>query len=79
MTETITQVLNELRIIKEKQTLTDEELESLKTTLDIMSNPETMKSIEISMKEIREGKYTKFTTFKDLLDEVDGLDDMGNK
>ena len=68
MAETITikKVYNELKKI-EKSMVTKKEIESLKDTIEIMGNPETIKQIADSMQDIKQGKVKEVYSVKDLL------------
>ena len=57
MTETITikQVFNELKKI-EKKMVTKKELEEFKDTIEIISNPSTMRQIADSEEDIKKGR-----------------------
>ena len=57
MAETITikKVYNELKKI-EKSMVTKKEIESLKDTIEIMGNPDTIRQIADSMQDIKQGK-----------------------
>lgn len=68
MAETITikKVYDELKKI-EKSMATKKEIESLKDTIEIMGNPETIKQISDSMQDIKQGKVKEIYSVKDLL------------
>ena len=71
MTETITikQVFDELKKI-EKKMVTKKELEAFKDTIEIMSNPSTMRQIADSEEEIAQGKTKVINSAEDLLSEL---------
>ena len=71
MTETITikQVFDELKKI-EKNMVTKEELEAFKDTIEIISNPETMRQIADSKEDIKQGKTKIVHSVSDLLSEA---------
>ena len=68
MAETITikKVYNELKKI-EKSMVTKKEIESLKDTIEIMGNPDTIRQIADSMQDIKQGKVKEVYSVKDLL------------
>jgi len=68
MTVTNQQVLDELKKI-ESQMATKEDISSLKTTIEIMSNPDTMKQIAESSRDIIEGRTKHIHSVKDMLNE----------
>ena len=62
--------LNELQeeIKKMRKTMvTKQELESWLETMAILSNPETMKQIEASERDVREGRFTEIDSIHELL------------
>ncbi len=63
----ITDVYEELKKI-ERNMVTKNELESLTNTIEILSNPETMKQLIGSAEDILKGKIKPVTSTKDLLD-----------
>ena len=63
------EIRDELKKI-EKNMVTKKDLEELKTTLEIMSNPETVKQIAESMRDIKAGRVSEVTSVKDMLREV---------
>ncbi len=68
MAHTIT--LNELQqeIKKMRKTMvTKQELESWLETMAILSNPETMKQLEASEQDVREGRFTEINSIHELL------------
>lgn len=71
MAEAITmeKVYDELKKI-EKDMVTKKEMESLVDTIEIISNPETMKQIAASMEDIKSGKEKEVDSVKDLLAEL---------
>ena len=71
MAETITikQVFDELKKI-EKNMVTKEELEAFKDTIEIISNPETMRQIADSEEDIKQGKTKIVHSVSDLLSEA---------
>ena len=68
MAETITikKVYNELKKI-EKSMVTKKEIESLKDTIEIMGNPDTIRQIADSMQDIKQGKVKEVNSVKDLV------------
>ena len=50
-----------------------EEYESMKETIEILSNPDLVKDIELARKEVREGKTI---SWEDLKKELDAEDDQ---
>ena len=68
MAETITikKVYNELKKI-EKSMATKKEIESLKDTIEIMGNPDTIRQIADSMQDIKQGKVKEVNSVKDLV------------
>ena len=65
----ITDVYEELKRI-EKNMVTKTDLESLTDTIEILSNPETMKQLLGSAEDIKRGKTKQITSAKDLLSEL---------
>ena len=65
----IQQVYDELKLI-EKKMVTKEEVEALVDTIDVFSNPETMRQIAESMDDIKRGKVKEVNSVKDLMDEL---------
>ena len=66
-TITVNDVFAELKKIEQKMA-TKEDIESLTYTIEIMSNPDTMRQIVDSMSDIQEGKEVH--SVKDMLDEM---------
>ena len=62
-------VYKELLEIK-KNMVSKEEIVSLVTTLEITHNPETMRQLENSEKDILSGRTKKIQSFKDILSEL---------
>jgi len=71
MSETILlkEVYEELKKIERKM-VTKKEIESLVETMEIMSNPDTIKQIVESMEDIKQGKVKEVSGVKDLLSEM---------
>lgn len=71
MAQTISmkRIYDELKKI-EKTMVTKAEIESLTETIEIMSNPETMKQIAESNKDIEQGRVKEINSAKDLLNEL---------
>ena len=65
----ITDVYEELKKI-ERNMVTKQELESLSATIEILSNPETMKQLTESAEDIRKGKVRQVASAHDLLSEL---------
>lgn len=65
----IKRIYDELKKI-EKMMATKQEIESLKDTIEIMSNFKTMKQIAGSMKDIEQGKFKEISSVKDLLSDM---------
>ena len=65
----IKNVYDELKRIEQKMA-TKEDVESLKETFDIITNPKTMRQIAASMVDIREGKEKEISSVQDMLDEM---------
>ena len=63
------EIRDELKKI-EKNMATKKDLEELKTTLEIMSNPETVKEIAESLRDIKAGRVSEVTSVKDMLREM---------
>ena len=72
MAETISlhSVYEELKQI-EKKMVTKKDLWSILETWEIMQNPETMKSIRESEKDICEGRVKEIRSFQDILDDLE--------
>ena len=68
-TITVNDVFAELKKIEQKMA-TKEDIESLTYTIEIMSNPDTMRQIVDSMSDIQEGKVKEVHSVKDMLDEM---------
>ena len=68
-TVTLEQVYDELKKI-EKKMITKEELDSLKDTMEILSNPDTMTQIAESTKDIHVGRVKEVHSVKDLISEL---------
>ena len=70
MTETITieKVFTELKKI-EKNMVTKKELETFKDTIEIISNPKTMRQIADSEEDIKQGRTKIIHSVSDLLSE----------
>lgn len=70
MTEAVSmkEVYEELKKI-ERNMATKTELESLADTIEILSNPETMKQLVGSAEDIRKGKVKQITSAQDLISE----------
>jgi len=66
---TIREVYKELKKMEEKM-VTREDLEALIDTVEIISNPKTMKALRKSDQDIKTGRVKKVTSVKDLLDEL---------
>ena len=66
-TITVNDVFAELKKIEQKMA-TKEDIESLTYTIEIMSNPDTMRQIVDSMSDIQEGKEVH--SVKGMLDEM---------
>ena len=64
----ITDVYEELKKI-ERNMVTKADIESLTETIEIMSNPETMKQLAMGAEDIRKGRVKQITSVKDLLSE----------
>ena len=71
MTEAISmeRVYEELKMI-ESRMATKEDLKALADTIEILSNPETMKQIAESDRDIKEGKVKEINSADDLLSEM---------
>ena len=71
MAETVSvkDVYEELKKIKQKMA-TKEDVESLIETIEIISNPETMRQIADSMDDIKHGRVKEITSVQDMLDEM---------
>lgn len=65
----ISDVYEELKKI-ERNMVTKNELESLTDTIEILSNPETMKQLAGSAEDIRKGRVKQIASTKDLLSEL---------
>lgn len=63
-------VYEELKKI-EKIMATKKDVDGLLETLEIMANPETMKQIRESEKDIKEGKVKEIRSVQDMLDEME--------
>ena len=71
MIKTITtQVLYKKLENIEKRMVTKQQLEALVETVEIMSNPKTMKTIEESENDIKEGRIKKAKSTKQMLTEL---------
>lgn len=66
MTVTMEKIYEELKRIEDNMA-TKRDLESLRDTIEILSNPNTMKQISESLKDIEIGKTKKVSSVKDLL------------
>ena len=64
----ITDVYEELKKI-ERNMVTKQELESLTDTIEVLSNPQTMKQLVGSTEDIHKGRVKQVTSTKDLLSE----------
>ena len=62
-------VYEELKKIEQKMA-TKEDVESLIETIEIISNPETMRQIADSMDDIKHGRVKEITSAQDMLDEI---------
>jgi len=71
MTEAVSikKVYDELKRI-EQEMATKKEIEILTDTISIMSNPETMKQIAGSLKDIEKGRTKEINSVKDLIKEM---------
>ncbi len=68
MTVTMEKIYEELKRIEDNM-VTKRDLESLRDTIEILSNPDTMKQISESLDDIQKGKVKKISSVKDLLSE----------
>lgn len=68
MTVTMEKIYEELKRIEDNMA-TKRDLESLRDTIEILSNPETMKQISESLDDIQKSKFKKVNSVKDLLSE----------
>lgn len=68
-TISIKRVYDELKKM-EKEMVTKKEMQSLIDTVSIMSNPDTMKQIALSMEDIKEGSVKEVNSVKDLMSEM---------
>ena len=68
MTHTITlnKLQEEIKMMR-KTMVTKQELESWLETMAILSNPETMKQIEASEQDVRNGRFTEINSIYELL------------
>ena len=65
-TTTLENLKQEIKKLKEAM-VTKQELESWLETMAILSNPETMKQIEASEQDVREGRFTEINSIYELL------------
>jgi antitoxin YefM len=66
---TMKEVFDELKKI-ERNMVTKEEMEALVDTIEIMSNPHTMKQIAQSEEDIKRGRVKTVHSVKDMLSEI---------
>jgi antitoxin YefM len=66
---TIEDVYKELKKMEEKM-VKREDIEALIDTVEIMSNPKTMKALHKSDQDIKAGRVKKVISVKDMLDEL---------
>ena len=71
MTQTVSikQVYEKLKEIESKMVY-EQKLSDYLETFEVLSNPETMKSIRASREDIKNGKVRKINSVKDMLDEL---------
>jgi len=65
----MTKVYGELKRIEETMA-TKEDLQALGETIEILSNPTTVKQIAESLRDIREGKEKEISSVQEMLDEM---------
>ncbi len=65
-TSTLHRLQEEIKKMK-KTMVTKQELESWLETMAILSSPETMKQIEASERDVREGRFTEIDSIHELL------------
>ncbi|MCZ6653638.1 MAG: hypothetical protein O7D91_11505 [Planctomycetota bacterium] len=65
-TITLQELKQEIQKLK-KAMVTKQELESLLETMAILSNPETMRQIEVSEQDVRQGRFTEIDSIHELL------------